>query len=99
MKKLSLLALMAIVLTSSACQTIYFQNGPDNSTEVGDEQLYSLWLLGSIDSSGSVDLEKECSGRGWRRAKSELSILAGAIRLLTAPIYTPWGIAWKCEDR
>ena len=99
MKKLAFVALLAVVLTSGACQTIYFQNGAGESTQVGKDQLYSLWLFGAIDSSGSVDLEKECSGREWRTVKTELSVLSGAIRLLTAPIYMPWGVAWECDGR
>lgn len=99
MNKLAFVALLAIALTSSACQTIYFQNDARESTQVGEDQLYHLWLFGAVDSSGSVNLERECGGNDWRTVKTELSVLSGAIRLLTAPIYTPWGVAWECAER
>ena len=90
-----LLAALLIVLTQAACSTVYFHNGANAGNDVGADQFHDI-MLGGIEVAEPVDLKAECKGGDWETVKTEQTFLTGLVQQLQ-PIYTPWGVAWKCE--
>ena len=90
-----LLAALLIALTQTACSTVYFHNGANTGNDVGADQFHDI-MLGAIEVGGPVDLKTECNGGDWATVKTEQTFLTGLVQQLQ-PIYTPWGVAWKCK--
>jgi hypothetical protein len=96
MTRYVLLATLLFALAQTACSTVYFHNGANSGNDVGPDRLHHI-VLGSIEVVEPVDLSDRCNGRGWETVKTERTFLAGLIGSLVSPIYTPWGVAWKCK--
>jgi len=100
MTRLLLLTTLLFAVAQTACSTIYFHNGAESASspiDVGPDQLHHV-MLGGIEVSDPPDLNAECDGRGWDTVKSERTFAAGLANYFLAPIYTPWGVAWKCKQ-
>lgn len=92
-----LLAALLFALTQTACSTVYFHNGANAGSDVGPDQIHHVMLVG-MEVAEPVNLTQQCDGGDWETVKTENTFLTGLIRSFTAPFYTPWGVAWKCED-
>ena len=95
MRRLVLATALLVCVTTTGCSTIYFHNGSGRDVGVGPDRFHHI-MLGGIEVVDPVDLNDRCKGRDWKTVKTEQTFLTGLVRNLVAPIYTPWGVAWKC---
>ena len=91
--------LLAIGLVASfallGCQTTYYHNG-GSSTAVGADQFHHIVAFALVEISDPVDPKAQCGGN-WSTEKTELHFVAGFVRAMLAPFYTPWGTAVGCR--
>lgn len=80
------------------CSTIYFHKGADTGTDVGPDQFHHIMLV-AIEVSEPVNLKKRCDDEEWATVKTEQTFLTGLVHGFVAPLYTPWGVAWKCKQK
>ena len=97
MTRYVLLTTLLFAASLTACSTVYFHNGANSGNDVGPDKFHHI-MLGNIEVAGPVDLNDRCDGRGWETVKTEQTFLTGLVRQLVEPIYTPWGVAWKCKS-
>ena len=65
------------ILLLSGCTTINFENGAASNKEYTSEKWHHNVVLGLIEVSDPVDLEKECANKEWDTVQTEVSFLNG----------------------
>ena len=84
----------AVLIASllSGCHQIYYHNGgPLVSNK--DAALVNEWhhdgILGLVEFSSPVDLNRYCSSSGWSAVQTENSFLTGLVSAIAYGVYTP----------
>lgn len=98
MKNLILLA--AILLGTSACNTIIIKNGANASTAMTHEEWHHIGILGLVEYSKPVDLNETCNGKGWNSVQTRtgpLQVLIGALPYVST-FYTPEEVQISCKN-
>ncbi|MFK8138224.1 MAG: hypothetical protein AB8E15_07695 [Bdellovibrionales bacterium] len=102
MKKIALI--FALLFTVSACQTIHFKNGDQagvNYPEMGQEKWHHTAVLGLIEVSEPVALQRECP-KGWKSIKTEFGPLQFVVNMALNVVslgwaYSPVAVAASCK--
>jgi len=97
MKKLILMT--ALLLGTSACNTIILKNGADASTAMNFEQWHHIGIIRLVEYSKPVDLNQVCSGKGWNSVQTRtgpLQVLIGILPYVST-FYTPEEVQISCK--
>jgi hypothetical protein len=93
-------ALAAVVLfVFTGCSKIYFHNGDTSAANVPPSSFHHIGFLELVEFSPAVDLKAACGEKDWETVRTELTFLAGVVRMIPYNfIYQPWGEAHSCKQ-
>lgn len=94
------LLLAMIVVVTSACTTIHFDNGDVSGSSTTKEKWHHNVALGLYELSDPINLKNECGAGQWTSVKTELTFINGlASGVVNAflPIWYPKTVEVSCK--
>jgi hypothetical protein len=88
-----------MVITTSACSTIKFNNDKVEPSAETYNEYHHMAGLELVEVSDPVDMNQRCDGKQWQFVKTERTLVNGVVGVLTQPFYSPWEVSYGCAPR
>ncbi len=86
----------ALLVSSSACTTIYFHRDASQNTMTEMAEWHHDGILRLVEFSDPVDMSKRCESKPWKDIKVEKDFVKVLATGASWGLYDPWEVAYSC---
>jgi len=90
--------ILSIIITTSSCSTIHFQNGESSTDAETYSEYHHMAGLELVELSAPVDMRQRCKDKEWQSVKTQRTFLNGLVGAFTQPFYSPWEVTYSCAQ-
>jgi Bor protein len=86
-----------VMVLLSGCTTISFENGSTSGKRFKTEKLHHNVVLGLVEVSDPVNLERECANQDWEEVQTQYSVFTWLAGRITYSMWDPKTVSLSCK--